>query len=359
MIRHWYDFSNNYLAAFDEVTGEYTRSNVYTEDGVDTGVEPFMGEFPHLLDIGIKGHCEHGLSGKCLESGTFCYQKGMELSHPDMEFKDYRTIIEQCKGKVFQVALGGRGDADCHKDYEQLLYLTREKGIVPNITTSGFLFNREKARIAKDYCGAAAVSWYKAEYTYSAIDMLLSQGVTTNIHFILSEQSIKEAVEAFEKGMFPHGIRAVIFLLYKPIGYDRKDLILKKNNPYLTRFFDLMNTNNQPYMIGFDSCLASGVLTNCANVAPECIEPCESARYSAYISSDMTMYPCSFIQKDEYAVDLRTHSIKEAWNSHGFERFRNTFRDACPECNSREMCLGGCPEINSINLCRKKYIELE
>jgi radical SAM protein with 4Fe4S-binding SPASM domain len=276
---------------------------------------------------------------------------GKEISSPDMEFENYKNIIKQCKGKVFQVALGGRGDPDCHNDFEAILYETRLNDVVPNITTSGFLFNPGKAKIIAQHCGAAAVSWYRTEYTYSAIEMLLAEGVTTNIHFILSEKSIAYAVEAMEKGLFPKGIKAVIFLLYKPVGYNMEELILKKNNKYLQPFFDLMNNNKQPYMLGFDSCLAPGVLINCKNAAPECIEPCESARYSAYISSDMRMYPCSFIQKAQYVVDLSKHSIAEAWKSEAFEVFRRKFRAACPYCDKRELCLGGCPDIGEINLC--------
>lgn len=313
-----------------------------------------MGDFPHLLDIGIKGFCEHGLSGQCLKAGVYCYQMGGQTQEPDLSLTDYRNIISQCQDKVFQVALGGRGDPDCHQDYESILYETRQARIVPNMTTSGFLFTREKARITRQYCGAAAVSWYQTPYTFQAIDLLLDEGVTTNIHYILSELSIRQAVENMENNRFPQGIRAVVFLLYKPVGYDRQDLILKKDNPYLKPFFDLMNANSQSFMMGFDSCLAPGVLTYCKDAAPECIEPCESARFSAYISSDLKMYPCSFIQKDAYAGDLKTQSIKDIWNSAAFESFRQIQKSACLSCNQRDLCLGGCPEIQSINLCQKK-----
>lgn len=354
MIQHRFDFKYRYVTTFDPNTGEYFRSNVFDKDGNDTGNEPFMGDFPHLLDIGIKGFCEHGLSGKCMEAGTYCYQLGAEVSSKDMSLEDYTSIIKQCENKTFQVALGGRGDPDCHPDYEAILKVTRDHNIIPNITTSGFLFTKEKACITKQYCGAAAVSWYKTPYTYKAIDYLLEEGVVTNIHFILHEKSIEEAIDLMQRNAFPQGIRAVIFLLYKPVGYNRTDLVLKKDNPYLKRFFELMNADNQTFMMGFDSCLVPGVVNYCQDVAPQCIEPCESGRFSAYISPDNKMYPCSFIQSPHYECDLKHLSIQQVWNSSVFETFRKPQRVACLECSKRELCLGGCPELNIINLCQDK-----
>jgi radical SAM protein with 4Fe4S-binding SPASM domain len=352
MILHRFDFKYRYVVTFDPQTGEYFRSNVFDKEGNDTGQEPFMGDFPHLLDIGIKGFCEHGLSGKCLEAGTYCYQKGAEYTAKDMSLDEYISIIKQCENKTFQVALGGRGDPDCHPDFESILKETRKHNIIPNITTSGFLFTKEKAQIIKHYCGAAAVSWYKTPYTYKAIDYLLEAGVKTNIHFILHNQSILEAIDLLERDAFPKGIRAVIFLLYKPVGYDRFDLVLKKDNPYLLRFFELMNADDRSFMMGFDSCLVPGVVNYCKDVAPQCIEPCESGRFSAYISSDCMMYPCSFIQAPHYECDLKQMNIQQVWNSSKFETFRMTQRLACPTCAKRDLCLGGCPELNIINLCK-------
>jgi len=36
------------------------RSGILDKDGRDTGIDPFMASFPHLLDVGIMGHCAHG-----------------------------------------------------------------------------------------------------------------------------------------------------------------------------------------------------------------------------------------------------------------------------------------------------------
>ena len=68
----------------------------------------------------------------------------------------------------------------------------------------------------------------------------------------------------------------------------------------------------------------------------------------------MYMTPCSFDQEKEYYVSLRGCSIEEAWNSEPFERFRQKMRSACPECEKKELCMGGCPLMPEIVLCGKK-----
>ena len=75
----YYDKKNNFVETFNPETGFYIRS-----DDLTTGKEPFMRDFPALLDIGIMGHCVHGASGLCIQSGVQCYQNGLHTQEPNM-----------------------------------------------------------------------------------------------------------------------------------------------------------------------------------------------------------------------------------------------------------------------------------
>ena len=70
---------------------------------------------------------------------------------------------------------------------------------------------KELAQLCKEYCGAVAVSWYGGDYTVNAIELLIKAGVKTNIHYVLHNESIKEAMYRMKEGKFPKGINAVIF----------------------------------------------------------------------------------------------------------------------------------------------------
>ena len=153
-----------------------------------------MASFPELLDIGIMGHCEHGKKGLCLQAGVECYQDGMHRNGANMSVDDFASIARQCSGRTYQFALGGCGDPDQHENFANILEICKEEGIVPNFTTSGLGMTETIAGLCKKYCGAVAVSWYRSEYTERAINILVDAGVKTNIHYVLSRDTVEEAV---------------------------------------------------------------------------------------------------------------------------------------------------------------------
>lgn len=346
-----------FKSAFDTETGAYVRTGVLDENGKDTGTDPFMASYPHLIDVGIMGHCIHGKTGLCAKAGIGCYQSGMLVEQPNMSVKDFQWIAEQSKGRCNQFALGGRGDPDQHEQFEEILRICRENMLVPNFTTSGYGMTPEIAKLCKQHCGAVAVSWYRSEYTLKAIQMLLQAGVKTNIHYVLGNNSIDEAIERLRNNDFPEGINAVIFLLHKPAGQGTKANMLKADDPRVAAFFAEVEKRHF-FKVGMDSCNVPGAINFCKTVRPESLDTCEGGRYSCYIGADMNMVPCSFDQEKRYQVSLREMTIEEAWNSEAFERFRNRMRGACPDCEKRELCMGGCPLMPEIVFCgseKRKY----
>lgn len=343
-----------YISMFDENSGFYVRTGVL--DGRrDTGVDPFMADFPELLDVGIMGNCIHGSRGLCRKAGIDCYQDGLGTHRPDMALEDFKRIVQECSGRTYQIALGGRGDPDQHKDFVEILACCRENSIVPNFTTSGLGMTQEIAEVCRQYCGAVAVSWYRSEYTVNAIRMLLAAGVKTNIHYVLSSRSLAEAIQLLHSGGFPEGINAVVFLLYKPVGLGRKEFIITEDTPGIEEFFNLIDGGKFPFKVGFDSCTIPGILRYSRNTDIVSVDTCEGGRWSAYITPDMFMLPCSFDNQElRWAVSLRECTIEEAWNSELFDNFRSILSGACPECPKRASCMGGCPIRPEVVLCKEK-----
>ena len=346
-----YRKEKDYISVFNESTGLYIRRGI-DKNGMDTGLDPFMSSFPELLDVGIMGHCRNAVV--CRNAGIECYQGGDDNKQPNMSVDDFAEIIRQCRGKTYQIALGGHGDPDEHDDFEEILKICKENGIVPNFTTSGFSMTYEKAQLCKKYCGAVAVSWQRAEHTYKALETLLATGVKTNIHYVISNGSIDEAIERLDKDSFYHGINAVVFLLHKPIGCGTKSSMVKIGDSRMDVFIKSAISKQHPYKIGFDSCTIPAILNNESDIDLDSIDTCEAARWSAYISPDMKMMPCSFDNRNmKWAVSLREYKIQEAWNSKQFEDFRNHLRKACMGCKDRQSCLGGCPICPEIVLCKR------
>jgi radical SAM protein with 4Fe4S-binding SPASM domain len=343
MIRGRRDKENNFVSIFNMETGYYMRS-----DDLETREEPFMSSFPELLDIGIMGHCNHGLSGNCKNQ---CYQRGSELEMPNMTLENFKSIIDQGKGNLFQVALGGRGDPNTHENFEEILEYCVKNKIVPNYTTSGFDLTDEQIDLTKKYCGAVAVSDYQKAYTYEAIERFLEAGIKTNVHFVLGNHTIDRAIDVVRWPSYYGGVNAVIFLLHKPVGSGLKTNTLKIDDPKLKKFFRAVDHHEKGFKIGFDSCTIPAIINLSKNVSRQSIDGCEGSTFSAYITSDMKMLPCSFDQEQKFGVDLNKYSIKKAWNSKEFKNFRNYLRYSCSSCGERVDCKGGCPIVNNITLC--------
>lgn len=347
------DKKYHFKSAFNTETGAYIRTGIIDKNGKDTGVDPFMASFPHLIDVGVMGHCIHGKTGLCAKAGIGCYQSGLLVEEPNMTVNNFEWIAKQCKGRCNQLALGGRGDPDQHENFEDLLRISRENNLVPNFTTSGYGLTPELASICKKYCGAVAVSWYRNEYTLKAIQLLLDAKVKTNIHYVLGKNSIDEAIERLKNNDFPKGINAILFLLHKPVGQGTKANVLDVNDPKVKEFCEEFDKKH-PFKIGMDSCNVPGAIKFCKNVLMESLDTCEGGRYSCYISADMYMTPCSFDQTKKYYVSLKNKSIEEVWNSNEFNLFRNKMAHACPGCNKKELCKGGCPLMPEIVFCDLK-----
>lgn len=346
------DNQYNFISVFNRHDGTYIRSGII-QDGKETNVDPFIASFPHLIDVGIMGHCIHGQKKLCIKAGIECYQSGLIKNEPNMSLENFEKICKESKGLVDQFALGGRGDPDCHENFEEILKLCRTYSIVPNYTTSGLLMNEEKAKLTKEYCGAVAISWYRSAYTKKAIELFLNEKVKTNIHFVVDKYSIDEAIQILKDNSLPKGINAIIFLLFKPVGQGSLGRVIKYNDERLKTFFNLISIKH-PYKIGFDSCFVPGILNNMTNINLNSIDTCEAARFSMYISPDMKALPCSFDQSNKYAYDIRNKDIYDAWISDEFQMFRNNLKSSCNHCVKKKYCMGGCPLVKQIVLCEEK-----
>src|SRR5271157_6214610 len=133
--------TDKYVIIFNPKTGMEVLS------GINNNPDPFILDFPSLMDIGIMG--------SCLNSCSFCYQG--ENKGANMKLEDYKKIIDEASPHVMQVALGGKGDPNLHENFKEIIEYSRSKNVVPNYTTSGIGLTDEQLEISKK-CGAVAVS---------------------------------------------------------------------------------------------------------------------------------------------------------------------------------------------------------
>jgi MoaA/NifB/PqqE/SkfB family radical SAM enzyme len=276
-----------------------------------------------------------------------------------MSLENYKTIMDESKGKVFQVALGGAGDPNKHENFEEILLCTRKSMIVPNLTTSGYNITDHEVSCIKKYCGAVAVSFYSTLNsndeetcldTIGTIERFVEANCVTNIHYVLHKDNIDEVCHRIEHRLFPTGINAIIFLLYKPVGQGSKHKMLTASDDSYRKLFETISQNNGYYKYGFDTCQTPAVRRYCDFVSGKSLDFCEAGRFSMYIDSQMNAFPCSFaIEKNEFSKSLSNNSITDVWNSKEFNEFRLQKDNLCANCCDSN-CFN-CPLQLGVNVC--------
>ena len=350
----------NFIECFNENNGFLLRSNIL-KNGVETDVVPLRRSYPELIDVGIMGTCTACDKGICKAAGIDCYQNASLSKRPNMPLKVYKAIVEQSKGKTFQIALGGAGDPNKHESFREILELTRENLIVPNLTTSGYKLTDDEISLMKKHCGAVAVSFYSRllpnkqesnEITISAIKRLISAGCTTNIHYVVSKNNLEEIIYRLQNDIFPDGVNACVFLLYKPVGQADCTKMPTIDDEAYKKFIDLATNKKYRFKVGFDTCQSPALRMFGKTISEESLDFCESARFSMYIDCENQAYPCSFSwMTNEYRVDLNDNTISEAWNSDQFNDFTKEQHLKCGGDNKTECRC--CALDLGIRLCDK------
>lgn len=341
----------NFFEIFNEENGTLFRSDI-------NGIDPVMRSYPELLDVGIMGHCVS--NEYCTRAGIDCYQRGYTVHTPHMSYQNFLKIVEQSTGKTFQIALGGAGDPNKHPQFEDILKACRAYRIVPNMTTSGFFMTDKEVKLMKKYCGAVAISWYSRlvdgresnKETIEATERLVKSECTTNVHYVVSKDTIDEAIIRLENDLFPQEVNAVVFILYKPVGNGIVEKTLEHTDERNEKFFSLATKRKHPYRVGFDTCFTPAILRWADTVPKFSIDACEAATFSMYIDSQMNCYPCSFgIWDKSISESMKCKTLQEIWWGKKFTAFRKWKKEKCANCVRKELCQGGCRLGVDIDLC--------
>lgn len=338
--------TQHYRTLFDQRNGLFIRKES------DGWPEPeWAVDGPELIDLSITNYCERS----CL----FCYRNTVCHNASFMGLADVEKVVYQAEScGTMQIALGG-GNPNQHPYFIDILKMIRQHDIVPSYTSNGDGLTDEVLKATADYCGAMAVSVYPpySEIEYEKLLKHIAEyGVRVNLHAIIKEDTF----DIFMRWManppaFFRYVNAVIFLNYKPV----KGNLVSLNHDRARVFFETID-NCQAVKIGFDSCSISGIVQWMS--IPSCfVEPCEAARFSAFVSENMRMYPCSFMVGNEHGGDLRKDSMLDVWkNNTMFKQYRNNvLQERCLGCKFITVCKGGCRFFDEINFCNVKFNALK
>lgn len=345
--------SKDYGYLFNMQTGSFVRFNPGNPDAL-----PKMSPFPEILDIEISTIC-HGISKPC----KFCYKVNGPTGKY-MSVETYQKILDKLPHGVTQIAFGV-GDIDYDLlTLELILKRTRERDIIPNITINGSRMTTNIRDMLAAYCGSVAVSYYgDNRILLEAVTNLLIHDVQTNIHVILSHETVSDIIKLVDflnsEPYVKEKLNALVLLLYKPKG-TKYSLTPIRDFGVFKRIVDYIQNNNIP--LGMDSCSAPLYLKYLEeqNVAKSdleeklvTIEPCESGLFSMYINVNGDPFPCSFTEsalwfKPMYNLQHKDITIEKVWNSAMFRNWRDEMEKARVGCKGIGM---GCTMAEHCRRC--------
>lgn len=333
-------FSPYYNYTFDKTNGHFARWGQTLEQ------DPLFAPFgPELLDI--------SLTSRCNKHCTYCYQNS-GLEGKDMSLPLFRHLLSIIPQTVTQIAFGG-GTCELHPDFSLILRETRAKGIIPNYTTNGIAITEELAKTTAENCGAVAISYHGDWFdVLRAAERFERKGLKPNVHFILSKNTVGEALKTLQKE-WP--FKAIVFLLHKPQGRSDPNNNLKDLGA-LKEF--LAEVPKSKTGIGFDSCSAPLLFKYMPDLAPEVlqlIEPCESSLFSYYIDIDGKGLPCSFCKGRATPISVAetTNFVQDVWYSQETIDFRMRVTQSSWSCDCQwaKLCRN-CVVYPDITLCKSK-----
>lgn len=311
---------------------------------INIGDENLEFSSPKLLDVSITNYC----SKNC----KYCYKVSNNYGK-HISLNDYELILNEAqKCGVEQIALGG-GNPNQHPYFIEILKMTNDYNIVVNYSTNGLGLSDEILFATQKYCGSIALSLHDDINSYKDIIHKIKQfDICLNLHVILSNSNMNLIMDMLNHPPdWINKIDTIVFLNYKPFIKDVEECINK--NDSLKELFDLIYKFRETN-IGFDTCSIS-YLANYMSVQKEFLEYCEAARYSAYISENLDVLPCSFYDKIN-AEKLYNKSLLDIWNNNDLfvnHRKKLKFNNCANFCDKYNDCHGGCPIYDINNICKK------
>ena len=97
-----HDKKYNFKFGFDTEMSIYIRTGIPDADGKDTGIDPFVASYPHLINV-VRGIASMAKRGLCVKAGIGCSQSGLIIEQPN----NFRTIAGQSMGCCNHLALCG------------------------------------------------------------------------------------------------------------------------------------------------------------------------------------------------------------------------------------------------------------
>lgn len=347
-----YIVSEDYNLFFNKETGFTARWGVTQDD--DPQWSPFG---PEILDLEISSaadndvnrdnpfhiHTNHGCRG--LGCSKFCYKRNRQSGSVHMSLDTFKGIMDRMPRSLCSIAFGVLSPIEQHPQVWDIFEECRRRDVVPCVTINQKV-SEATAQKLSGLCGAVAVSVNEdnKEQAYETIYTLATKHRMSqvNIHIVLSNDSVdfvRSVVDDIQSDYRLENLNAMVMLSFKD---KANTCAMSPITPsYYREVIDYCMEAGINF--GFDSCSAKA-FSKAIEDHPQreqleqCIEPCESMMFSAYIDVNAELYACSFLENKNVWLDgidvLQTDDFMDIWNCDRAVVWRETLLEGgrgCPE----------------------------
>ncbi len=317
-----------------------------------------LWEEPEARILSAPLEVHFSVTNSCFRRCAHCYMDSGEKDADEMPAEEFRKTVDLlAEMGVFHMALGG-GEALERPDFFELAFYVRASGIIPNLTTNGFLMTRETAAKCRIFGQVnVSVDWVTGnedgpdafKMRAPGVDLLLEAGVKVGLNCVVTRENFGRLAQVFAFAG-ERGLSDVELLRLKPsgrgkMGYYEKRLTPAQNRELYPAIRRLSGQYDVPAKI------------DCSFVPMFCwhrpdktkmeqfsVYGCEAGNVLLGICSDGKFAGCSFLPGEEDIIKLR-----ELWNgSKHLTRLRN-WHDRAPEpcrnCHYLDICKGGCRAV--------------
>ncbi len=284
--------------------------------------------YPINLEVGLTGACNH----RCI----FCAYDYMEYVPHSLTYNVWKDILTDLRehGGGKSVLFAGTGEPLLHKDFCEIVKMTKEAGCDVALSTNGVLYTKEKAELCEKY-----LSWIRfsvsagTEKTYKSIHRGKDgdfERVITNIadaSQIKRERGLKTVLNV-QIVMIPQNRDEILMLAkrVKEAGADR--FIVKSfgtvektqsevgsniDEAFYKSAVDIREGLEQLKDDSFQTVFREERICNTFSAKP--YAECYAEPFHAMIGSEGNVYPCCDLQgREEFAFgNVNEESFSRIW----------------------------------------------
>ncbi|MBI4568914.1 MAG: radical SAM protein [Planctomycetes bacterium] len=338
--------------------------SVAVDEGIEAGAKSAPGpaadrlfpalSFPLEVHLAITNRCDQGCG--------YCYMDSRDPLAGEYSTERMKRVIDLlAERRVFSIAMGG-GEAFLRPDLFDLAAYARGKGIIPNLTTSGFHVTEENAARTRVF-GQVNVSVDDVDEEYNrtrrhgpfarvdeAISRMLAAGARVGLNTVVHRGNFDhlERVAAYAAR---RGLADVELLRLKPAGRGARDyqdhrLTPEQGERFFPVILDLMRRHAVALKVdcSFVPFLCSHN-PDAALLDRFAVYGCEGANVLLGVKADGRVNGCSFFNDGRSRVD----DLPANWRDHPdltrFRLWRSKAPSPCRECAYLSICKGGCHAV--------------